>query len=900
MNILLLEDSDTDADLTRRGLTSSIVNCNIVVAQSLKQAKEILLKNLQFDIAILDMKLPDGTGLEMLMEIRQSGSDMPVVFLTGSGNEEMAAVALKSGADDYIVKREDYLLKLPGVIDFTIRNHKQNKLLMSEIIDVLYVEHHSADVDLTVRYLSQNASKIRITALSTAELALQQLPQSEAEECRFQVILVDYRLPGLNALEFTKIIRQERKLSIPIILVTGHGNENVAIQALKLGVNEYLVKRDNYLFRLPSMILNSHQHQELLKKQTALAESEEKYRYMFANNPQPMWIYDLETLAFLEINDAAINHYGYSKEDFFSMTIRDIRPVEDLDELLNNIEQSRDESYTSGEWRHVKKNGEIIIVEIISHLLEFNNRKARHVMVNDITKRRHAENELHKLSRAVEQSPNSIVITNIDGKIEYANPNTLTLTGYSNDDLIGKNPRIFSSGEKPQEEYSLLWNTILSGNEWVGEFHNKKKNGELYWESATISPILDDNGEVIHFLAIKKDISENKKLESDLLVAKEKAEESDRLKTAFLLNISHEIRTPMNGILGFAELLKLPGLTGDEQCKYNEIIKKSSDRMLNIINDIVDISKIESGQMKISISETNINAQIKNIHSLFLPESQKKGIEFLFVTLLSDEESVILTDRAKIFSILVHLVKNALKYTEKGTVAFGYSLKTGSASSLLEFYVKDTGIGIPQNRQQAIFDRFVQADISDSKAYQGAGLGLSISRAYAEMLGGKISVQSEVGVGSTFFLTLPFNPVYDGIAYQKNNITASKAADPRKKIKVLIVDDDESSAMFISILLKKYSEEILTAQNGLEAIEIYRDNTDLELIMMDMKMPVMDGFEATRQIRQHNRNVVIIAQTAYGLIGDREKAIDAGCNDYISKPISSKLLMELLVKYLGK
>jgi len=671
----------------------------------------------------------------------------------------------------------------------------------------------------------------------------------------------------------------------------------VAIQALKLGVDEYLVKRENYLFRLPSMILNSHQHKELLKKQAALADSEEKYRYMFANNPQPMWIYDLETLAFLEINDSAIQHYGYSKEEFLSMTIKDINPIEDLPVLLNNIGQTRDESYTSGERRHLKKNGETIIVEIISHLLEFNNRKARHVMVNDITKRRHAENELRKLSRAVEQSPISIVITDINGTIEYANPNTLTLTGYSNDNLIGKNPRVFSSGEKPQEEYSILWDTILSGNEWAGEFHNKKKNGELYWELATISPIKDDKGEIIHLLAIKKDITESKKLESDLLIAKEQAEESDRLKTAFLLNISHEIRTPMNGILGFAELLKLPGLTGEEQLEYTDFIKKSSDRMLNIIADIVDISKIESGQMKVSISETNINAQIKNIHSLFLPESQNKGIELNYTSMLSDEESIIMSDRAKIFSILVHLVKNAFKYTAKGSVGFGYSLKMGSETKLLEFYVTDSGIGIPQNRQQAIFDRFVQADIADSKAYQGAGLGLSISKAYAEMLGGKISVQSEVGVGSTFYLTLPFNPVNKSIEYQKNEITAGKAAHPTKKIKVLIVEDDESSAMFISILLRKHSKETLTAQNGLEALEIYRNNTDIDLIMMDMKMPVMNGFEATRQIRQLNKNVVIIAQTAYDLIGDREKAIDAGCNDYISKPVNINLLMELLGRY---
>ena len=392
----------------------------------------------------------------------------------------------------------------------------------------------------------------------------------------------------------------------------------------------------------------------------------------------------------------------------------------------------------------------------------------------------------------------------------------------------------------------------------------------------------------------------DKKLSDDLVIAKERAEESDRLKTAFLLNISHEIRTPMNGILGFAELLKLPGLTSEEQFKYINFIETSGDRMLNIITDIVDISKIESGQMKVSISETNINAQIRNIHTSFLPESQNRGIELNYTSVLSDEESIIMSDRAKIFSILVHLVKNALKYTEKGTIEFGYRLIMAGESPMLEFYVKDSGIGIPLNRQQAIFDRFVQADIADSKAYQGAGLGLSISKAYAEMLGGEIRVQSEEGTGSTFLLTIPYTAMHKSRESNQIGFSAEKAIDPIKKIKVLIAEDDETSAMFLSVLLEKHAKDIFIAENGIEAVEICRNNTDLDLIMMDMKMPFMDGLEATRQIRQLNKNVVIVAQTAYGLAGDRKKAMEAGCNEYISKPVNVSQLMDLLVLHFGK
>ena len=248
-------------------------------------------------------------------------------------------------------------------------------------------------------------------------------------------------------------------------------------------------------------------------------------------------------------------------------------------------------------------------------------------------------------------------------------------------------------------------------------------------------------------------ISERIVLIKDLTVAKEKAEESDRLKSAFLANMSHEIRTPMNGILGFAELLKDPNLSGDEQLDYIRIIEKSGTHMLNIINDIVDISKIEVGLMKIEMRESNVNEQIEYIYNFFKPEAEAKGLNLLFKNSLPAKEAILKTDREKVYAILTNLVKNAIKYTNKGSIEFGYTRKV----NCLEFYVKDTGIGIPKGREEAIFERFIQADIGDINARQGAGLGLAIAKSYIKMLGGKIWVESEEGVGSTFYFTIPYN-----------------------------------------------------------------------------------------------------------------------------------------------
>jgi signal transduction histidine kinase len=254
-------------------------------------------------------------------------------------------------------------------------------------------------------------------------------------------------------------------------------------------------------------------------------------------------------------------------------------------------------------------------------------------------------------------------------------------------------------------------------------------------------------------VAIREDITQRKKMVEDLVAAKEKAEEHDRLKSAFLANMSHEIRTPMNGILGFAEILKEPGLTGGEQKEFIEIIENSGKRMLDTLNDLIDISQIETGQVKTYITETNLNGQLSDIFNFFKPQAEIKGLQLTLKDMLPVSPAVIKTDRAKLDSILANLVKNAIKFTDKGAIELGCRQK----GSFLEFYVRDTGIGVPPGRHEAIFNRFEQAQPEHKNAYQGAGLGLAISKSYVEMLGGEIRLESEEGHGSTFFFTLPFN-----------------------------------------------------------------------------------------------------------------------------------------------
>jgi len=765
MNILLLEDSKIDAELTVRSLSRLIPNCNVEIASSLKQAASFLKGNIVFDIALLDMNLPDGNGLEILMEIRRLELEMAVIILTGSGNEEVAVAALKAGADDYVVKRDDYITRLPGIIDFTLKSFKQNLRLKSELIKVLYVEYHAQDIDLTARHLKKYAPYIHLETLPTAEEALEKIINTEEGKHYYQVILIDYRLPGMNALEFIKTIRQEQKLTIPIILVTGQGNEQVAIEALKLGANDYMAKNENYYFRLPSLIISVYQHDELIKKQAALVESESKYRLLANNSGDVIFVLDMN-LNYTYISPSVKALRDFEPEEAIKHDLKEVLTPDSFRKTTkliadiiaeNNNELNEPVAPKIIELEMYKKDGSTVWTEVKASLIIDDQKNTIGVLgtTRDISKRKLATDELRKRSRALEQSPLSIIITDINGGIAYLNHKFTELTGYTINDVKGKNTRILKSGHTSDEQYAILWKTLLSGEEWKGEFYTRIKDGSFIWESASISPITNKDGKITHFLAIKEDITEKKKTMQELISAKEKAEESDHLKSAFLANMSHEIRTPMNGILGFSELLKEPDLTGEEHEFYIDLIEKSGARMLNIINDIVDISKIESGQMNLSISKTNINEQMEYIFKFFKPEAEKKGIHLKINNTQPDQLVSLETDQQKLYAILSNLVKNSIKYTFTGEVEFGYLLKENESSELV-FYVKDTGIGIPKERQTAIFERFVQSDIFDKDALQGAGLGLSIAKAFVEMLNGKIWLESEEGKGSVFYFTLPY------------------------------------------------------------------------------------------------------------------------------------------------
>lgn len=635
---------------------------------------------------------------------------------------------------------------------------------------------------------------------------------------------------------------------------------------------------------------------ERKKNEIELRKSEEYNRLLFNSTPVGLALCKMDG-TFVDVNPAFAKIIGRTTEETLELTFWDITPEKDFPNDTGQLKILEETGrYGMFEKNYIHKNGHLIPVVLHGLILEREGEQFILSIIEDITERKIAEDELknskHLFQTLAEVSPVGIFRTRPDGFTTYVNPKWSELSGLTLEEAIGDN---WLDAVHPEDREKLKENwkfkTELHKPSQT-EYRFLRKDGRVVWVIGNAVPEWINN-EINGYIGTITDITSFKNFESELVQAKEKAEESDRLKSSFLSNMSHEIRTPMNGILGFTELLKEPKLSGEEQQEYISIIEKSGARMLNIINDIISISKIESGEYELFIKDTNVNEMDEFLLAFFKPEVVQKGLQISLVKPLPNEEFIIRTDKEKLYAILTNLIKNAVKFTMKGSIEFGHKKK----GNTLEYFVKDTGVGINKEKKSMIFERFRQGSEMHSRNYEGAGLGLSISKAYVEMLGGNIWVETEEGKGSTFYFTIPCNIESEAKINYRNATSLKSIAKQTRKLKVLVTDDDEVSCMLISIAIKDFTKEILKASSGEEAVSALRNNPDIDLVLIDIKMAEMDGIEATRQIRKFNKDVIIIAQTAFALTGDREKAIEAGCNDYISKPIDVALLKRLIRKF---
>ncbi len=486
-------------------------------------------------------------------------------------------------------------------------------------------------------------------------------------------------------------------------------------------------------------------------------------------------------------------------------------------------------------------------------------------------------------------APVGYFVINERYKVLELNKTGHTILRHNSETISGKDFTDYIDPEF-QDTFYLFFNNLIAGkNDEVCDLKLKKGDTCFFARLVGAPGNVGTEGEKNYRLAFI-DISKEKELENNLWIQAQKARESERLKSAFMANMSHEIRTPMNGIMGFAELLQTPDLTKENLQHYITVIQNSGKRMLAIINDLVDFSRIESGAVKPVYVKTNINEILDYLFAFFQPQAKQKKLE-LYAD-FGTKPLAIDTDKEKLNAVFVNLIKNAIKYTQEGEVRFGVR----EMNEEIQFFVSDTGPGIPEKDQEDIFDRFYRGVESENKYSEGAGLGLSIAKAYVEMLHGKIGINSEPGKGSTFYFTLP------ACDLTEKTMAADRIGqedDPEiilAHFNVLVAEDDEPSRVYLSELLKRRCKNLIFAKNGHEAVKLYAAN-NIDLVLMDIKMPVMDGYSAAIKIKGMDENAVIIAQTAYALASDREKALAAGCSDYLAKPLMQEDLFKMVRKH---
>ncbi len=671
-----------------------------------------------------------------------------------------------------------------------------------------------------------------------------------------------------------------------------------------------------------------------MRTDEALRENQRRYQDLFDNAPDMYFLVHPDG-SVKSVNLFGANYLGYTKEELIGKDVWMVVHPEDLEMVKSHIAEILASKKDSSEleFRKVRKDGSVLHVQERVQLVLDENRVPVEIRIicRDITANKKYEKDLidreSQIRTILKYSPVPHIIENFEGaktyveelkqqgisgiqeyfkqypdkirecrdrvKIIEVNNAFLKLYHAENNKVLEQNVHKLITLQSIEMFVEGLLCLMDGEDSFTGETVYFDLN-ESKIEAITRWAVVPGHEDTLDMIVVSmEDMTELKEKEKDLLEAKIKAEESDKLKTAFLANMSHEIRTPMNAIVGFAELLKDPNLPVDQRLEFSNILTSSCETLSAIIDDIIDIAKIEAGQTKIRYADCLIDEVMQELYTFFSEEikNEEKKID---LRLKSRRGRVIVTDRPRLMQILSNLLDNAIKFTDEGVVEFGCR---SSEDEFVEFYVSDTGIGIPEEMHDLIFDRFRQLDNSTSRKHGGTGLGLAISKNLVELMGGKIWLESSAGKGTTFFFRLPNKPEQKKPVESSPYLKIVREAMRWDEKTILIVEDNHANWEFFKAVLAKTGASLVRASTGQEALDYAASSDPLDLILMDIQMPDINGYEATKQIRRMHSNLPIIAQTAYAMPNDRERSLAAGCDDYLPKPIKPEDLLSIIKKY---
>jgi PAS domain S-box-containing protein len=725
-------------------------------------------------------------------------------------------------------------------------------------------------------------------------------------------------LANKPAFHLTGYTKQELIGSRIEILFTKEERERVPMQYSKLKTGE--VVRSERILRhkngtlvpveMNTRMMPDLSYQTIIRDMTerkkiedALRASEQKFSSSFRTSPDSININRASDGIYIEINEGFTKITGYTAEDVIGKSSKQKElGLWESDEVREKmVERLKATGEVIGyEAAFRMKDGSIRHGLISARFIEINGETCILSTTRDITERKKEEELLKESEQSIRGILNSIseaiYIVSASGRFIDVNHGAIKMYGYSHDEIVGQPIEFvsapgFNDLDKVNHAVTI---TLITGETQKFEFWGKRKNGDFFPKEVICNKGNYFGQDVV--IATARDISDTKKNEEALIAAKDKAEESEKLKSAFLANMSHEIRSPMNAIVGFSELLDDDDLPPEQRNDFITIIKNSGKHLLTIINDIIDFAKIDSNQLTISPSSIRLNQLLDDIFLSTEIEKQKLGktqVELLLEKSFPDSNCTIYCDEIRLKQVLLNLIGNALKFTNTGFIKTSYKFD----NETIVFSVQDTGKGIAKDKQGVIFERFRQEEESTTRKYGGTGLGLSISKGLVELLGGKIWLDSEPGKGSIFYFSLPIS-IWSG----RNAINEEVARKPNefefKGKTIIIAEDLHSNFRLINYMLSKTHATILYAENGEQAVEFCRNEQKIDLILMDIQMPVMDGYEATTEIRKFLPDLPIIVLTAYSFEDENSSFSEKGCTDYLTKPIDKATMLAMVKKYI--
>ncbi|MBI9037631.1 MAG: response regulator [Bacteroidales bacterium] len=934
--ILAIDDKKDNLTTIEAIVKNRMPECKVLTALSgeegIKKAREE-----QPDTILLDIIMPQLDGYEACKRLKEDEltKQIPVIMITAIKTDSKSRIyGLACGADAFLSKPIDPT-ELSAQIKVTLRIKEAEDKLRAEkeVLEEKVFERTKLIMDSEKRfkYLVKNSNDLIVIIDKTGKEVF--VSDSVERITGFTPAEV-LNHSGFEFLHPDDVEHMSETLS-KLLATPKKTMKDEYRHKTKSGGWVYLEAiGTNYLQEplINGIVLNIRDITEQKIAEKALKESENRFKFLSEAPVEAIFI--SEKGICIDQNLSAQNMFGYSLKEAIGRPGTDWITPQSREIVLKNMMSGYEKPY---EVTALRKNGETFPAEIQGRMVEIDGRMIRITALNDITQRKksdQAQKILYNISNAantnesveelcklIQKQLGTIIDTTNFYVALYDNENDTISLQYMADQLdelstfpagktltayVIKSEKSLLATKKIMDDLEKVGKTESFGSDskiWLGVplKIREKVTGAIVVQSYDNENAYDENDKnILEFVSRQISIIiERKKSEETIKLALGKAKESDRLKSAFLSTMSHELRTPLNAIIGFSEIIDRDTHI-DEIIDYVETINSSGSHLLSLVEDIFDISLIESGEVKIENENVNIFNFMNNIRKTILNEQMKinkHNIDIQHKMIENDHEIMVNTDSRKLSQILLNLLKNALKFTHEGQIEYGYIKEKENNKSILKFFVKDTGIGISKEKQDLIFDIFRQGDDTHTRRYEGVGIGLSVAKRLTELLGGKIWLESQHVKGSEFYFTIPLtnNSIKDN---EPKSVETKKIDDISGKT-LLIVEDIESNYLYFEALLKNLNFKILWAKTGKEAIRFCSDYPDIDLVFMDIKMPDLSGYEATKQIKKFRPKLPIIAQTAYALSGDDKKAENAGCDDYITKPFKKQTIFNIIEKYLN-